>query len=131
MSAVQALILDFQGGALLSTPEQVAAAQRVPTKDRQREMAEAARDVLEGLEAASGNQQFEAVVHGTLVTSLWELLEMEDTDVSELHRALSGATIDAASQLLKVGRTEDAFAVLLAGQVLYANVAGWLQAKST
>ena len=130
MRTVLDLILDFQGGGLLSTPETVEIARKVPSQPAQQEMGDIAKSVLEGLEAAAGNQTFEGLVHGILVTGLWELLEMTPDDASDSHQHLSGAMLDAAAQLLKIGRSDDALRVLLVGQLLYANLAPWLQARA-
>lgn len=130
MPNVVRLIGDFQGGGLLSSAEQIAAARRLPTADEQQEMGDIASSVLEGLEAAEGNEKFEGVIHGVLVTSLWKLLGMTSDDVTDVHSQLSGAVMDAAARLRRLGRRDDALQVLLVGQMLYANLHLWLKAGS-
>jgi hypothetical protein len=129
MPTVVQLVSDAQGGGMLSSPKQVAAAQRTPSPVQQEEMAGLARSVLEGLEAAEGNKTFEAFVHGILVKGLWDLLKMTAEDATEAHTHLSMAMLEAGSSLQKLGRQEDAFAVLVTGQVLYMNLTPWLQSK--
>jgi hypothetical protein len=130
MPTVVQLVSDAQGGGMLSSREQVAAAQRSPSPAQQEKMADIARSVLEGLEAAEGNKTFEAFVHGILVRGLWDLLKMTADAVTEAHTQLSKAMLEAASRLQQLGRQQDAFAVLVAGQVLYVNLASWLQSKT-
>jgi hypothetical protein len=130
MPTIVDLVGDFQGGGILSSPEQIAAARRLPSQAEQQEMGDLASSVLEGLEAAGGNETFEGLVHGVLVAGLWDMLKMTKDDVTDVHRQLSGAMLDAAARLLKLGRKEDAIFVLLAGQLLYANLTHWLQSKA-
>jgi hypothetical protein len=130
MPTVVQLIGDFQGGGVLSSPEQISAARRLPSQAEQQEMGDIASSVLEGLEAAGGNATFEGFMHGILVTGLWDMLKMTTDDVTDVHGQLSGAMLDAASRLQKLGRKEDAILVLLAGQMLYANLTHWRQSKA-
>jgi hypothetical protein len=130
MPTIVQLVGDFQGGGILSSPEQIAAARRLPSDVEQQEMGDIAISVLEGLEAAGGNETFEGLVHGILVTGLWDMLKMTKDDVTDVHGQLSGALLEAASRLQKLGRKEDAMLVLLAGQTLYANLTHWLTSKA-
>jgi len=128
MPTVLRLVGDFQGGGILSSAEQIAAARRLPTAEEQQEMGDIASSVLEGLEAAEGNEKFEGVIHGVLVASLWKLLGMTLDDVTDVHSQLSGAVMDATARLRRLGRDDDALQVLLVGQMLYANLHLWLEA---
>lgn len=123
---LQRFVLDYQGGGITSSGESVSLAQRTPDARLQSEMVDIAKTIVEGMAAGGHSDQGQGIMHGILVTSLWEALSMTGVeDVRDVHRAVSGATIAAAASLVRSGATDDAFKVAILGQVLYANATDW------
>jgi hypothetical protein len=120
-----ALILDYQGGGIASTPQQVNFATRQPNPDYQSDMKETAKSIIEGLLLAPSRDLGHGVAHGIFVTSMWDLLDMESENVQPIHRAISSGTINAVEQLVDADRVEDALYVSLLGQCFYVNAADW------
>jgi hypothetical protein len=119
------LILDYQGGGLASTPQQVSFATRIPSAEYQADMGETAKSIIEGLLLAPDRNLGHGVAHGIFVTSMWDLLGMESDQTQPIHRAISGGTINAVEQLVRAERLEDALYVSLLGQCFYMNASDW------
>jgi hypothetical protein len=119
------LILDYQGGGITTKPDSVAILRRVPDVAMQSKMKETGQATFETFEQLGFSNMAEGMAHGIFVTALWESLGMTGKEVLDIHRAISGGTISAISQLLQRERLEDAIYVALLGQCLYMNASDW------
>jgi hypothetical protein len=122
---VSTLILDYQGGGLMTKPESIEILQRVPSAELQAQMNETAWATLETFTELDGSTLSRGIAHGIFVTSLWDSLGMTEDNVLPIHRAISRGTISAIVGLLQRKRVKDASYVALLGQCLYMNASDW------
>ena len=126
---LQNIVLDLQGGGIASTTGQIDAISKPLSPEALAEVTELANSFIEGIEAAEGNDQFEAFVYGILSTGLWDFLHMTSDDVSDSHRAIAKATYSASISLLRRNESDLARSILMLGLKLYINTGAWLIAK--
>lgn len=120
-----AIVLDYQGGGLTTSPKSVEILQRVPSLVLEKKMKENVVAMLDAFTEVDGSTFSQGLVHGIFVTSLWDSLEMSQEDVLPIHRGISAGTISAIVRLLQPKRLEDAVSVALLGQCLYMNATAW------
>lgn len=123
------VVLDYQGGGIITKRESIEILRRVPSEIQQVEMGEITESVLGTFKELGVSGLTEGIAHGILVTSLWELLGMTKEDVLPVHGAISSGTVSAVVALLAREMTENAFYVTLLGQCLYMNAADWHQSR--
>lgn len=129
LQLLSAVILDYQGGGLTTTPESIEILRRVPSVELQEQMMGTTDATLELFTSLDGSAASQGIAHGIFVTSLWDSLEMTADDILPVHRAISEGTISAIVGLLQRKRFEDAIFVALLGQCLYMNAADWQNSR--
>ena len=124
-SNLGSIILDYQGGGLLSKSESLDALRVIPTQKQQAEMGELAKSILEGLDA-SGNTSFgQAICLGLFRTNVSEMFQIELGDFSPFHNAIASGTTNAVIKLFSMEEYQQALYVGLLGQCLFMNSNKW------
>jgi len=122
---LSSIILDYQGGGILSTPESIGALRRIPTEKQQAEMGELSGSILEGLEASGNTSIGQAICHGIFTTNVSEMFQIEFGEFSPFHKAIASGTVNAMIKLFSIGEYEPALYVGLLGQCLFLNSTNW------
>jgi hypothetical protein len=122
-SQLAALLIDFSGGGVISSPESIAAATHQPNRQEAEQMLEIASSLIEAAQVSGGLGA--GLPHALFVSEMEERTGIPLAEFSSVQRAISAAVSEAAFQLCSVRRMDEALGAAVLACVLFANSSNW------